>query len=123
MQEVKESYIAEKPTTTTAEDRYKTLFERINAAAFLTSFEGQILEANQKSYEFLGYDWNELLRLTLQDVLSKETDWTACRDELAARGCLTFESESICKNGTLFPVEVSISIFRMSEKLVMFVLL
>lgn len=123
MHEYKENVVDEKPKITASDDRYKTLFERINAAAFLTSFEGQILEANQKSYEFLGYDWNELLRLSLQDVLSKEVDWAQCRDDLAAHGCLTLESESVCKDGAQFPVEVSISIFRMGDKLVMFVLL
>jgi PAS domain S-box-containing protein len=123
MPEYKESVIEEKPRVSSSEDRYKTLFERINAAAFLTSFEGQILEANQKSYEFLGYEGSMLLRLTLLDILSEETDWAQCKDELAARGCLTFESESVCKDGTRVPVEVSISIFRMSGKLVMFVLL
>jgi len=71
MQEIKENLLEEEPKVTTPDDRYRTLFERINAAVFLTSFEGQIQEANQKSCELLGYDWNELLRLTLQDVLSK----------------------------------------------------
>ena len=123
MQETKENLVEEKPKITTFDDRYNTLFERINAAAFRTSFDGQIQEANQKSYEFLGYDCNELLRLTLQDILSKELDWTECRDELAARGCLTLESETICKDGTQFPVDVNISMFRMNGKLVMFVLL
>ena len=61
MQEIKENIAVEKPPVTPPDDRYRTLFERINAAAFLTSFEGQIQEANQKSYEFLGYDWNEPL--------------------------------------------------------------
>jgi PAS domain S-box-containing protein len=123
MQEIKDKLMEEKPKIIAADDRYKTLFERINAAAFLTNFDGQILEANQKSYEFLGYEGNELLRLTLQDILTEELDWVQCRDELAARGCLTLESESVCKNGTRFPVELSISIFRMSGSLVMFVLL
>jgi PAS domain S-box-containing protein len=123
MQQTKENLVEEKPQVNTSEDCYKTLFERINAAAFLTSFEGQIKEANQKSYDFLGYDGNELLRLTLQDVLSKNLDWKQCRDELAARGCLTFESETVCKNGTQIPVDVNISIFRMNGILVMFVLL
>ena len=48
MQEIKGSLVKEKPKITTFDDRYNTLFERINAAAFLTSFEGQIKEANQK---------------------------------------------------------------------------
>jgi PAS domain S-box-containing protein len=123
MQECKDDVIEGKSKVSSSDDRYKTLFERINAAAFLISYEDQILEANQKSYEFLGYEWNELLRLSLKDILSEETDWAQCKDELAARGCLTFECESICKDGTRIPVEVSISIFRLGGKLVMFVLL
>jgi PAS domain S-box-containing protein len=123
MQEIKGNLVDEKSKITTPDDRYHTLFERINAAAFRTSFEGQIQEANQKSYEFLGYDCNELLRLNLEDILSKELDWKQYRDELAARGCLTFESETVCKNGNHFPVDVNISIFRMNGTLVMFVLL
>jgi|WetSurMetagenome_2_1015567.scaffolds.fasta_scaffold05385_3 PAS domain S-box-containing protein len=123
MQQIKENLMVDEPKITTSDDRYNTLFERINAAAFLTSFDGQIQEANQKSYEFFGYDWNELLRLTLQDILSKELDWTQIRDELAAKGCATFQSETVCKNGTQFPVDINISIFRTNGKLVMFVLL
>jgi len=123
MQEIKEHIGEEKPHNPPNDDRYHTLFERINAAAFLTSFEGQIYEANQKSYEFLGYDWNELLRLTLLDILSSDVDWKQCREDLAARGCLTFESEAVCKNGNRFPIDVNISIFRMDGRLVMFVLL
>lgn len=123
MQQIKENFVEQEPVHTSSDDRYKTVFERINAAAFLSSFEGQIQEANQKSYEYLGYDWNELLRLTLHDVLSKEIDWTQIREDLAARGCLTLESEAVCKNGTQFPVDVNISIFRMNGKLVLFMLL
>ena len=123
MQEIKEHIVEGEPMRPPSDDRYRTLFERINAAAFLTNLEGHIREANQKSYEFLGYDWNELLHLTLQDILSKNIDWKQCRDEVAARGCLTFETEMICKNGDQIPVDVNISIFRMHGTLVMFVLL
>ncbi|MBN1860120.1 MAG: PAS domain S-box protein, partial [Candidatus Thermoplasmatota archaeon] len=123
MQQTRDNLVAEGPMPSSADDRYKTLFERINAAAFLTTLEGQIQEANQKSYEYLGYEWNELLRLTLQDILSKDLDWVQIREDLAARGCVSMESETVCKNGTQFPVDVDISIFRMNGTLVMFVLL
>jgi len=123
MQDVKESFIEEQSWIEGAHDRYKTLFERINAAAFLTTFDGQILESNQKSYELLGYDLTELLYLSLKDFISEETDWDSCRDELAARGGYTFETESVSKDGTRCPVEANISLFKMKGKLVMFVLL
>ena len=106
----------------TDDGRYKTLFEQVNAAAFLTTFEGQILEANQKSCELFGYEWNEILRLSLKDILPRETDWDQFKEEIAAKGGLKVETESITKDGSYIPAEISISLFMMSEKPVMFVL-
>lgn len=106
----------------TDDGRYKTLFEQVNAAAFLTSFEGQILEANQKSCELFGYEWNEILRLSLKDILPRETDWDQFKEEIAAKGGLKVETESITKDGSYIPAEISISLFMMSGKPVMFVL-
>jgi len=103
--------------------RYKTLFEQINAAAFLMSFEGQILEVNHKSCELLGYEWNELLRLSLRDFLTSEIDWDQFKDEIASKGGIKKETECIAKNGSYIPVEISISLFMMSGKPVMFVLI
>ncbi len=64
MQEVKgELKEREKPKVDSndTDGRYKTLFEQVNAAAFLTSFEGQILEANHKSYELFDYGCKNIL--------------------------------------------------------------
>lgn len=106
----------------TDDGRYKTLFEQVNAAAFLTTFEGQILEANQKSCELFGYEWNEILRLSLKDILPRETDWDQFKEEIAAKGGLKVETESITKDGSYIPAEISISLFMISGKPVMFVL-
>ena len=46
------------------DERYQTLFEQVNAAALLTTYEGQIVEANHKSGELLGYRWEELQRFS-----------------------------------------------------------
>ena len=105
------------------DERYHTLFEQVNAAAFLTSFEGQILEANQKSCDLLGYSWEEMLRLSLRDILPKETDWAQFIDEICARGGLHIETESVKKDGGYISVEIRISLFRMNKKPVMFVLI
>jgi PAS domain S-box-containing protein len=124
MVEESNKQVLEKPDvdSNNVDERYKTLFEQINAAAFLTTFEGQILEANHKSCELFGYRWNELLRLSLKDVLSGDIDWPQFKDEIAARGGLNIETESICKDGSYTPVEISISLFKMDDKPVMFAL-
>ena len=105
------------------DERYKTLFEQVNAAAFLTTFEGQILEANHKSCELLRYRWEELLRLSLKDILPTETNWQQFMEEIAAKGGLHKETETLRKDGEYLPVEISISLFRMQGKPVMFVLI
>jgi len=108
-----------KPLT---DERYQTLFESINAAAFLSTYDGQIIEANQRSCELLGYSWDELLRLSLRDIFREGFDWEQFQEENAARGGLHLESESMKKDGDLFPAEVSSSLFRMKDKPMMFVL-
>ena len=123
MQEYKETVKEKNKVDSKTDDgRYKTLFEQVNAAAFLTTFEGQILEANQKSCELFGYEWNEILRLSLKDILPRETDWDQFKEEIAAKGGLKVETESITKDGSYIPAEISISLFMMSGKPVMFVL-
>ncbi len=102
--------------------RYQTLFEQINGAAFLTTFEGQILEANQKSCDLFGYRWDELLRLSLKNLLPKETEWTQFQEEIAAKGGINTETHCISKDGSYIPVELSVSLFKMDNKPVMFVL-
>jgi len=111
------------PHTYMDDARYKTLFEQVNAAAFLTSLDGHILEANQKSCELFGYSWDEILRLSLKDFLPKEINWHQFMEDVAAHGGLHIETECICKDGSYVAVEVSISLFRMNSTPVMFVLI
>ena len=101
------------------EGRYKTLFEGVNAAAFLTSFDGKIIEANLRSCDLLGYGWNELTQLSLKEVFPETHDWDQFIDEISAKGGLNFESENIRKDGSIFPVEISASIFTLNKKPVM----
>lgn len=103
--------------------RYQTLFQRVNAAAFLTTLDGKILEANIKSSELLGYEWDELTGLSLKEIFVPSTDWPNLLDEISARGGLNFESEAIRKEGSHFPIDVSSSLFTIDKKPVMLTLI
>ncbi len=107
----------------TSDGRYKTLFEQVNAAAFLTTLEGKILEANMKSCELLGYSWDELMQLSLQDILPASTDWLSLIDEISAKGGINYETENIKKDGFHVPVEISTSLFKMEKEPVMLALI
>ncbi|MDH7506501.1 MAG: PAS domain-containing protein, partial [Candidatus Thermoplasmatota archaeon] len=66
----------------TKDGKYQTLFQQVNAAAFLTTFEGKILEANIKSCDLFGYNWEEIIKLSLKDIFSPDTNWSQFIDEL-----------------------------------------
>jgi len=103
--------------------RYKTLFEQVNAAAFMTTLDGKITEANQKSCELLGYNWDELIQLSLQDIFPASADWSQLIEEISARGGINFETENIRKDGSHVPVQISTSLFKMEGKPVMLALI
>ncbi|MEM0493376.1 MAG: PAS domain S-box protein, partial [Candidatus Thermoplasmatota archaeon] len=107
----------------TDDARYKTLFQQVNAAAFLASLDGRILEANQKACDLFGYSWDGILRLSLRDFLTRDLNWSQFMEDIAAQGGLHTETEVICKDGNYIAVEISVSLFRMSGKPVMFVLI
>ena len=108
-----------KNITQTEDGRYHTLFEQINAGVFLTTLDGEILEANLRSCELLGYTWNELGNFSFKDAFPKTFDWEQFIDEISAKGGDNFESENVKKDGTTFPVELNISLFILDKKPVM----
>lgn len=115
--------VKEKSDSQAFDGRYKTLFEQVNAAAFMTTLDGDITEANQKSCELLGYDWDELMRLSLREILPSSIDWTQLVEEISAKGGINFETENIRKDGSHVPVQISTSLFKMEGKPVMLALI
>jgi len=107
----------------TTDSRYKTLFEQVNAAAFLTTLDGKILEANHKSCELLKYSLDELVTLSLKQIFTDKIDWSQIIDEMSAKGGMNFESENIRKDGKHIPVDISTSLFMMDKKPVMLALI
>ena len=103
--------------------RYKTLFEQVNAAAFMATLDGNITEANQKSCELLGYDWDEFMQLSLRDILPASVDWPQLVEDISAKGGINFETENIRKDGSHVSVQISTSLFKMEEKPVMLALI
>ena len=113
----------EKIQSRVSDGRYQTLFQQVNAATFLLTLDGKILEANIKSCDLLGYAWDELMQLHLQDILSTSTDWSQLIDEISSKGGINFETENIRKDNTHVPVEICVSLFKMEGKPVMLVLI
>jgi PAS domain S-box-containing protein len=103
--------------------RYKTLFESVNAAAFLTDLDGKIMEANQKSNWLLGYDLEELNKMNISEIFPKSVNWPQLSEEILSKGGMNLESENLRKDGSQFPVSISTSLFTIEKKPVMLTLI
>ncbi|MEF8879876.1 MAG: PAS domain S-box protein [Candidatus Thermoplasmatota archaeon] len=106
-----------------SDGRYRTLFEQVNAAVFLTDLEGEIIEANWRSCELLGYSWEELSDISLQNIFPSDVEWEPLMEEISSKGGLNFESRNVRKDGSTLPVDVSVSLFTVNNKPVMLTLI
>ena len=103
--------------------RYKTLFESINAAAIITTLDGNIIESNLRSCDLFGYGWEEFFKINIGSIFPESVDWPGLLDEIKAKGGMNFETQNIRKNGTKFPVVIDTSLFTLDKKPVMLALI
>jgi PAS domain S-box-containing protein len=89
--------------------RYAHLSRYVNDIVLLLDENGRILEANDRAASTYGYSVEELMRLSIQDLLdpSQLPDYPDRIQNLLAHGSAVFESVHRRKDGSLIPVEVS----------------
>jgi PAS domain S-box-containing protein len=90
------------------ESQWRLLFEQANDAIFVVNENDDILDANQRACEMLGYTRDELLALKVPDVQNPETrgrTGEVVRSELTS-GRIQ-DATDLRKDGTLIPVEIS----------------
>ncbi len=97
-----------------APNLYRVLFEHASDALLLIDEDDNILDANHRACDLLGYTCEELLNLSVPDLQAPEMRGEkghVVKSELQHHGENAFESLDIHKNGTRIPVEVTISRF------------
>ncbi|MFZ3209048.1 MAG: PAS domain S-box protein [Geobacteraceae bacterium] len=85
--------------------------EHAAIGVFQIDEEGRITYVNSHACRSLGYSREELIALTVFDIdptFSRE-HWLAHRQEVYAKGSRTIETLHRRKDGTVFPVEVTVS--------------
>jgi len=88
--------------------RYKLIFENARDIILYMHPNGQIIDANSKACQVYGYDRDELLSLSVLDLRAPEMRSTAIPQlDEANFGGILFETLHCCKDGSIFPVEVS----------------
>jgi len=102
-----------------SEDRYYVLFEQAGDAIFLIDPEnGGILETNSKASSMLGYSKEELVTMTVTDFdISQSSEQTVRRvKSIIEEGTRVFETQVICRGGTIIDVEVCVQPIKLAGK-------
>lgn len=93
-----------------SEQRYRTIMEQASDAVFVHDETGHIMDVNIKACRNLGYSREELLAMTIADIdpealrAEKNKMWK----KILTGDQYTFESRQIRKDGSAFPVEVTL---------------
>ena len=92
--------------------KLQTLIDQISEMLFLHDFEGNILDVNQRAVEQLGYSREELLSMGIPDLdpdyREREREGAFWKN-IERDQSYTFEARHQHKDGSVFPVEVTLS--------------
>ena len=95
------------------------IFDNANDAVYLVERArdgpGKYLLVNDKAVQMLGYPKEELLKMSPRDIVPEDTAkkiMPVVAKKLQSDGHATFESANRRKDGSIFPIEVSIRAFR-----------
>ena len=86
----------------------------IDESVFLITEDSRFEYVNDKAFQALGYERDELLALGVPEVDPNYsgTRWNSHWQELKSKGSILFESTHRHKNGTSYPVEISTNYFE-----------
>jgi two-component system, cell cycle sensor histidine kinase and response regulator CckA len=99
---------------------FRSLLDQANDFIEISDWEtGEIIDVNQRGCEAHGYTREEYVKLRIHDThpaASESTEWRSRLLQLREAGNLTFEGQHRRKDGTIFPVEVSMSMIHLLNK-------
>jgi PAS domain S-box-containing protein len=97
-----------------SEARLRILVEQATDAIFLHDVQGRIVDVNPQACRVLGYSRDELLHMTVAEIEAEVSParaqalWNALQPGVPA----TIEGQHRRKDGSVFPVEVRVGLFR-----------
>jgi PAS domain S-box-containing protein len=92
-----------------SENLYRMIFESANDGIIIHDAEGHIFDVNQTMFTRLGYTKQELIKLSLKELITPEYAEKIAERMTALKkdGVAIFESADRRKDGTVMPVEVN----------------
>jgi PAS domain S-box-containing protein len=99
-----------------SEARYRTMLEQAADGVFMHDESGRILEVNRKACLSLGYTREELLAKAVGgiDPTARQSETRELWGRVLAGESFTFEGQHRRKDGSTFPVEVTLGSVRLS---------
>ncbi len=101
-----------------SEEKYRALFDASTDAIFLETLEGRVLDCNAAACAMYGYTREELIGLTVADLVPEEIAATlpdVIAEEMTTGGIFV-EAVGKKKHGSLFPTEVSTQLAMVGGK-------
>ncbi len=97
------------------EKYYRKIFDSTIDGIFIETLDGKLLDVNDAGARMLGYTREELLKVGLQAIIPEEEmgEIPYILKTLRSKGELRVEVMNKHKNGSLIPVELSLSLLKM----------
>jgi PAS domain S-box-containing protein len=91
------------------ENEYRSLIEQATDAIFISNGNGQYTDVNESACRLLGYSKEELLKMSMSDLLGEDTVASAPPrfDELRKGHSIMSQRKLKAKDGRLIPVEIN----------------
>ncbi len=105
-----------------SESNYRNVFEGVQDAIFVESMDGKILDINTRTCEMYERSREELLLMTVEDLVPKSHPVVLPR-EMVERGLSDqmLSTMNIRSSGEIFPVEISVKLQKWGDQDVMLV--
>ena len=100
------------------EEKYRNLFQNSHDAIFLHDLSGDIIDVNSRVTELFGYEKREILRLAIEKLHPAHELARSAQafKEIEKKGYVDFEINFKKKDGSIFPAEVSSSLFEIGGR-------
>lgn len=103
-------------TLVESQERFKAIFDQAEIGVVLSDLQGHFIEANQAFCQFVGYTISELQKMNFADI-SMESDLALEFQYIQEimkerRHNYTLEKKYIRRDGTLIPVNLTVSLIR-----------
>ncbi len=102
-----------------SENKFRALVDQTPDALFLHDLDGNIIEVNRANVELYGYSREEFSKLKVKDIdldSIKREDNKNFWNRLTGKKVIKFETKHRKKDGSFFPVNITILVVRLEDK-------